>query len=76
MLAIEEEYWTVQYKTRVTGHPEAQFWPPDGDGKYGSEAGALDAANRLAGTHVVTRVVHVTRRVEYGADITRESTES
>lgn len=66
--AIEEEYWTVQYQTGVSGYSEPQFWPPDGEGKHNTPEDAESDAKRFAGQ---TRILHITRRVEYGEPMTR-----
>jgi len=66
VMAIEEEYWSVQYLTRVLGTPGESFWPPDGEGKYDTEAAADEYARKCLVGHSGARVVHVTRRMEYG----------
>lgn len=67
--AIEEEYWTPQYKTDVLGRGKI-FWPEDGNGKYDSSEDAEQAASGwLSRGYSEVRVMHVTRRVEYGQPI-------
>jgi hypothetical protein len=70
--AIEEEYWSLQYKTTVSGEGRA-FWPPDGEWKYSTPEAAAVAARELIsqGRHEELRVLHITRRVEYGDPITQ-----
>lgn len=43
---IEEEYWSVQYMTRVSGYRDPTWWPPDGEGKFDTESDALAAMER------------------------------
>lgn len=71
--AIEEEYWAIQYKTSTLGG--VQFWPPDGEGHYSSDEVARSAFNADRFQHSVEmRVLHITRRIEYGPTIEREVT--
>lgn len=71
--AIEEEYWTFQYRTSVGDYRDPQFWPPDGEGKYSTEQDAEDRARgQLSDYRSGVRVLHVTRRIEYGPEITSE----
>lgn len=72
-LMIEQEYWTVQYLTNVTGERQPIFWPLDGDGKYGSEAAAIEHATALLDRYPSTRVVHVIRSMRFGQPITGAS---
>ena len=65
ILSIEEEYWTVQYLTRVAGMGAPIFWPSDGEGKYDTEAMAIERATALLDTYPSTRTVHVVRRMAY-----------
>ena len=65
VLSIEEEYWTMQYLTKVLGYKEPIFWPLDGEGKYESEDAAAERATRLLETYPAARVVHVVRRMRY-----------
>lgn len=74
VLSIEEEYWTIQYLTNVTGHREPIFWPLDGQGHYGSETAATDAATTMLKSYPQTRVVHVVRRMRYGPPLTDSTT--
>jgi hypothetical protein len=69
--AIEEEYWTPQYKTRVDGAGRI-FWPEEGTGHYATPEAAELAARRWLESYDEVRVVHVTRRVEYGPSIVRD----
>ena len=74
--AVEEEFWAIQYATSVLGHSEPAFWPPDGDGRYPTEAKAFEAARRnVEGGYGggTARVLHVTRRIEYGPELTQAS---
>ena len=70
--AIEEEYWFVQYLTQVLGIKGESFWPPEGEWKYDTEASADAYARELLASHSGARVVHVTRRMEYGRPLTRD----
>lgn len=69
-LMIEEEYWTVQYLTRVAGEREPIFWPLDGEGKYGTEAAAAEGAARKLEDYPSVRVLHVVRTTRFGHPIT------
>lgn len=72
VLSIEEEYWTIQYLTNVAGHRERIFWPLDGEGKYSTEAVAVDrAATLLDGHYDTVRVVHVVRSMKFGQPIVK-----
>lgn len=73
--AVEEEFWAIQYTTSVAGHDEPAFWPPDGDGKHSTEAKAFEAARRSveSGYGGSARVLHVTRRIEFGPELTQAS---
>lgn len=72
--AIEEEYWTAQYQTNVTGAGKT-FWPEEGTGKFATEEDAVKNAKQWLGTkaqphHPVVRTLHIVRRVEFGPEIT------
>lgn len=64
--AIEEEYWTYQYRTGVAGRGRS-FWPDDGNGQFVDEEDAM-AAGRRSGYKEI-RILHITRRVEYGPTV-------
>lgn len=69
VLNIEEEYWTVQYLTNVIGERQPIFWPLDGEGKYGTEEAAIEGATAKLRDYPSARVVHVVRRMAYGAPL-------
>lgn len=74
MRAIEDEYWSIQYRTQVAGRGVI-FWPDDGEGRYDSAESAEEFArkeiqrNRGTGYRDQARLMHVVRRVEYGQPI-------
>lgn len=75
ILVIEEEYWTTQYLTNVTGERKPIFWPLDGEGKHATEAAAEERADVLLDIYASARVVHVVRRMEYRTPVVRTRTD-
>lgn len=67
---IEEEYWTVQYLTNVTGTRLPVFWPLDGEGRFETEEAALSLVGLKLVNYGAARAVHVIRRMKYGDSIT------